>query len=154
MRIKKTTWQLLVTGFITLIILTACQSAFDKKAEGAKQNVAEAKIDSAKSSIDNLAQEQRDSLTLLQQFKKRSEERINENKKSIAALKIRIANSTEDAKAGYQKTIDELEQKNDDLKSRLADFKDNQKEKLEDFKQKINTEINKITKSLKEIKIK
>jgi chromosome segregation ATPase len=154
MIIKKTILQLAVTIFITPIILTACQSVVDKEAAGAKQNVAEAKVDSAKFSIDNLAQEQRDSLTLLQQFKKRSEERINENKKIIADLKIRIANSTEDVKAGYQKTIDELEQKNEDLKSRLADFKDNQKEKLEDFKQKINDEISKISKSLKEIKIK
>jgi hypothetical protein len=151
---KKIVLRLLVAGLVSAIFFTACQSASDKSTAVRKENIADTKADLSYSLNDSLAGELSDSLTLWQQFKKESTEKINDNKMRIAALKASIAGKAEDVKADYQKSINDLEEKNDRLKRKLAEYKNDKKEDLEAFKQKMNNDINDIGKSLKNFKIK
>jgi len=151
---KKIVFRLALICIINAPFLTACQSASDKSAAVRKENIADTKADQTYSLNDSLTGELSDSLTLWQQFKKESTEKINDNKKRIAALKAGISGKAEDVKADYQKSISELEEKNDKLRSKLAEYKNDKKNDLEAFKRKMNNDINEVGRSLKNIKIK
>jgi len=55
-------------------------------------------------------------------------------------------------KDSYGKTIINLAQRNETLKKRLGDYKEDEKENLESFKQRFNKDINEITKAIRGIK--
>lgn len=95
-----------------------------------------------------------DTLTQWEQFKAQSEERIDANEKRIIELKAAAANKGEKMKGDYEKTISELERKNAGLKKRLANYKSDEKSDWRSFKQKLNKDINAITKSIGDIKLK
>ena len=159
-QMKKTISNLAITGFITVTFLTACNSPAVKveiakdKVKDAKENVAEAKIELKQSVKDSIAKVQSDSLNLLQKFRKESDEKINDNEKKMVELNKNILTAKKDLKASYQKSVNDLERRNDNLKARLAGYKDDQKENFEAFKNKFNSDMDEVTKSLNEIHIK
>lgn len=147
-------------GLFSGILLIACDSSAKKvalakdKVQIDDENFVAAKEDLKQSLEDSLTLVQRDSLTSWQKFKKESEEKISDNEKRITELKAGIAGKSKDIKAGYKKSINDLNLKNDSLKTRISDYKDDKKESLENFKEKINSDINDISESLKRIKVK
>jgi len=60
----------------------------------------------------------------------------------------------ENMKNNYEQTVSELERRNENLKKRLLDYKDDEKENMQTFKQKFNKDINAVTKSISDIKLK
>ena len=101
---------------------------------------------------DSLSSSAIDTLTLWQKFKAASELRIDSNDRRIAELKTNMADKEDKLKDSYGKTIINLEQRNETLKKRLGDYKEDEKENLESFKQRFNKDINEITKAIQGIK--
>ena len=155
---KKTILGLLITGFISTSILTSCHSPAEKVMEAkdelseAKDEVVKAKVDLKESLKDSFTRVQSDSLAGWKKFRKEMEEKINDNEKQLAELRTSIDDRYKDMKADYQKAVGNLEQKNENLKNRLANFKDYKKESLNAFKQRFNNDINEVTRSVKNIK--
>jgi predicted RNase H-like nuclease (RuvC/YqgF family) len=130
-------------------MLTSCQSSA-KKAENARDNLQEAK-DNVIEAKQELNQALNDSI---QQFKKDSKEKISNNEKIIAEFKARIAKSEKATKVKYEKTVAELEQKNNDLKKKLENYMDEGQDKWTSFKSEFNHDIDELGLALKDLTVK
>ena len=137
---KYTILILVVTVFMTGIILSSCQSS-TKKVENARNKVIEAEL--------GLNQALKDSI---QQYKKESEEKISYYEKSIAEFKAKIANRKKEDKAIYEKKLAMLEQKNTELKKILSDYKDEGQDKWTSFKNEFNHDMDELGKAFKDLK--
>jgi len=139
---KYTILILVVTVFMTGIILSSCQSS-TKKVENARNKVIEAEL--------GLNQALKDSI---QQYKKESEEKISYYEKSIAEFKAKIANRKKEDKAIYEKKLAMLEQKNTELKKILSDYKDEGQDKWTSFKNEFNHDMDELGKAFKDLTVK
>ena len=138
---KYTILILVVTVFMTGIILSSCQSS-TKKVENARNKVIEAEL--------GLNQALKDSI---QQYKKESEEKISYYEKSIAEFKAKIANRKKEDKAIYEKKLAMLEQKNTELKKILSDYKDEGQDKWTSFKNEFNHDMDELGKAFKDLTV-
>jgi hypothetical protein len=93
-----------------------------------------------------------DSLADYQNLTKTAEVRFIENDKSIASLKLN--NTTMDAmkKSAKTREINLLEQKNISLRKDLVSYKEEGKEEWKAFKKQFNTDMDKLTEDLKNMK--
>jgi hypothetical protein len=93
-----------------------------------------------------------DSVTDYQNLTKASEFRFVENDRNIADLKLN--NTTMDAmkKLAKGKEIDLLEQKNISLRKELSFYKDDSKVEWKIFKKQFNSDMDKLTQDLKDMK--
>jgi hypothetical protein len=98
-------------------IVTSCQSSV-KKEDKTSDKTQNTESDSVKV--------QQDTTSMYQKFINESEVRINTNEKSLAEIKAKIATEKKDQKAGYEKKLAQLEQKNQALKTKIIDNKDKQ----------------------------
>src|ERR1039458_9993945 len=111
---KKLVLGLAVSVFIGGTILTSCNTP-SQKVENAENNVVQANNDLDKANQEYLAD--------IEKCRKETAEKITSNDKNIAELKRKAENVKNDAKADYNKTIADLEQKNRDMKKKLDDYK-------------------------------
>jgi hypothetical protein len=74
-------------------------------------------------------------------FKDDSEEKISNNEKMIADLKLQMTPSSE-------KEISKLEERNSELKKRLSEYREEDYEKLETFSNLFNEDLNALTEEL------
>ncbi|HPH99979.1 MAG TPA: hypothetical protein PK772_06610, partial [Chitinophagaceae bacterium] len=86
-----------------------------------------------------------------EQFKQISAEKIANNEKRIAALKIQLAQEGKDIKAKYEKKVAELEQKNINMKSNIDTYKEDGKDKWKLFKRSFNQDMDMLDKSLQDV---
>ncbi len=113
------------------IMLTNCQSTAKKvdktgdKAQDTENYLAGTQSDSV-----NVLQ---DTTTAYQKFIEESENRINTYERSIADLKIKIAEEKKTEKAEYEKKLVQLEQKNKALKTKVINYKNKQ---IDDWRKK------------------
>lgn len=126
------------------ILITGCQPSA-KKVESAKEDLNSAKEDVVVAQQD-YNQAVKDSLV---QFKKVSEARISDNEKLIAELKANLNKQQKAIQIKYEKTVTDLEQQNNNLKQKLADFKDEEESKWQSFKREFNYDMDELGKSLK-----
>lgn len=122
---KNTFGILAATGLITSVSLLSCNNS-----PQSTQTVQTTVIDSTKIK-DSINNEYMEDIVV---FKKQAADRISANDSSIASFKERIKHGKKQAKAEYDKKIDDLEQKNTDMKKRIDDYKAEGKEKWETFK--------------------
>ena len=139
---KKSIFMLAVTMFIAGAMLTGCQSSADK-VQDAKDNVV-----TANQALDKAVKDS------IQQFKKESQEKINDYDKSIADFKAGLANTKKVDKAKYEKALADLEQKKSDLKKKLEEFKEDQVANWKSFKIEFNHDMDDLGKSLKDYTVK
>lgn len=126
----------------------------DRKSVKARENLQEAKKDVAKAKKD-IAQAKKDSIAEYQSFKKKSEIKIQENEKRIAALKVKMSTLNEKEKIAYRGKINELEMKNMTLRKRLADYRaDERHAKWASFKSEFNHDMDELGKAIKDFTIK
>lgn len=78
----------------------------------------------------------------MNQYRKEAADRIADNDSTIIAVKAQMVNETADVKADYENQLEVLEQKNSDMKKKLADYKGEGKEQWETFKTAFNREMN------------
>ena len=115
----------------------SCQSSAEK-VDQAKENVVDAKQE--------LNQAIKDSIV---QFRKESAQQITAYEQSIADLKAKIATEKKDVKATYEKSLEELEQKNELLKTKLNDFKDEETDKWESFRDEFRKDMQDLGSAIK-----
>jgi len=127
----------IVTVFIAGTMFVSCQSSAEK-VDQAKENVVDAKQE--------LNQAIKDSIV---QFRKESAQQITAYEQSIADLKAKIATEKKDVKATYEKSLEELEQKNELLKTKLNDFKDEETDKWESFRDEFRKDMQDLGSAIK-----
>ena len=121
-------------------IFTSCSSP-SEKVETAEKNALEAN--------QNLINEKQDFMKEMETYKKNTAEKIAENEKSIAEFKARIAKQKGATKAAYQKEMEALNNKNSDMKKKLADFKTDTKSNWEFFKTEFGHDMEELGTALK-----
>ncbi len=149
---KKLILPFAVTLLMAGSVLTSYGQEIDRKSEKARENLKEAKQDEVAAKKD-LKEAQKDSASEYQQFKIDENKKIQNNNKSIADFKARIAKEKKENRAQYEKKLSVLDQKNTDLKKRLNDFKDNGKDNWASFKRSFNHDMDQLGKSLKNFTI-
>jgi hypothetical protein len=90
----------------------------------------------------------------MEEYRKDAEMRISENEKNILQFNERIKSQKVEAKKEYEEKIDALNQKNSDMKLKLADFKDENRANWESFKTDFNREMDDLGNSILNFTIK
>lgn len=101
----------------------------------------------------NLQIAQKDSVSEYQKLIKESDVKFKSNEKSITDLRVAIAKIDSSAQASNLKNVSDLEQKNTDLKKLLADYKVEGQTDFTTFKKEFNSDLDLLTKELKDFKI-
>lgn len=78
------------------------------------------------------------------QFRTDVNKRIDKNKKDIQSLKDEGKNKKEPGRKKYDDAIANLEKKNDRLRSKLADYKDDSKDNWQSFKREFNHDMDEL----------
>jgi outer membrane receptor for ferrienterochelin and colicin len=118
----------------------------------ARENLKEEKKDVVDAKKD-LKVAVKDSTSEYQKLTRESDIKFKLNEKRIAELRTGIAKSNSKEQATDQKKVSQLEQKNNDLKRQLADYKVEGQAKFGTFKTELNRDLDLLTKELKDFKI-
>jgi capsule polysaccharide export protein KpsE/RkpR len=149
--LKKSILVLGTTFLLTVLMLSACMSSEDK-VKNAEDNVQDAK--------ENLANAQTElyyvrlyTITTYEQFKIEAEKVIAVQQNNIDDLRDKMANSKKEMNDGYDKKLDELETKNNELKQKLEDYKQNGQDNWTGFKNEFNHDMNELGKAFKDLTV-
>ena len=146
-KMKKSILILAVSMFITDAILTGCGNPSpEQKVENAQNNVTEANKQLDKANQEYLAD--------MDNYRKETDAKVAANDKIIADLKARIDMQKKEAQDEYKKKIDELEQKNAEMKKKIGDYKAEGKEKWEQFKAECNHDMDGLSKAFNDLTVK
>jgi len=118
-----------ILGMLSFAAYTALAQQ-NRKVEKARKEVAVAKENLSEAKIDSAADYQR--------FKKQAENQIMENQKKIAALRMRRSNDTKEIKMRYDKKLLELDQKNNVLKRNIKNTETIKTDNWQSFKAGFN----------------
>ena len=146
---RKTTFTMAIIGSMALTMFTACQSS-SKKVENAKENVLEAK-ENVVEAKQELNQALKDSI---KDFRKKSEDQLIANEKSLALYKEKIAREKKENRANYEKEWAQLVQKNKDMKVRLENYNEETEGNWEVFKSEFNRDMDELGKAFKDLTVK
>jgi hypothetical protein len=149
---KKAIFILAVTTLMAGTVFTGCNSSAEKveaaqdKVQTDKQNLKEVQNDAnAESQKAATAEEWK-------AFKSESEQKISDNEKRIAELKVKMAKPGKVLDPVYEKKIDILEDKNNDLRTKLATY-DHSQSNWESFKSEFNHDMDELGQSLKDFTV-
>lgn len=148
---KKTILILGSALFLTLTIFSACQSK-TTKVNNAEDKVQEAKLDLANAKTD-LEMIRLDTISNYEQFKIEAEKIIVAQEKNVTEFKNKLAIDKKEVNADYAKKLVALENKNSELKRKLADYKDDGQVKWIFFKNEFNHDINELGKAFKDLTV-
>ncbi len=87
----------------------------------------------------------------IDKYRKETAEQITANEENIKELKADRAQVENDKKDDYDKQIAELEQKDNNMKKKMDDYKPEGKEKWKLFKSDFNKGMNDLGKSIKDL---
>ena len=125
------------------LLMTRCN--LSPKQEATRVEEAKADVDIAKDHVDEATQELRlarlDSAKAFSKFKEESNQKLAENDQKIAALKVRMERETKELQVKYKEELDELNQKNDQLKARILENKEATSTKWVAFKHEFNRDL-------------
>ncbi|MBK8490417.1 MAG: hypothetical protein IPL49_05775 [Saprospirales bacterium] len=133
------------TMFMAGTVFTGCQTAAEKEqADQDRLEAAQADLDAA---ADKLATAEE-----WRAFKTESEEKINDIEIRIAELKEKMKNSGKILDGLYAQRIETLEQKNRDLRTKMANYEQNQSD-WESFKREFNHDMDELGQALKDFTV-
>ena len=120
------------------MFLASCGETSNQKIEAATQDFKDARADY---------------VAEWQKFKTASEEQIKSNEERIEAFKAKIqeAGSNADTNATYNKAVEDLEQKNRDLKRALNEYKDEGESRWQEFKTNFTHDMDAVGKTMKDL---
>ena len=142
--INKSNSILTVVGIAAMAIFSSCSTPAEK-VETAEQDVTQAQ--------ENLSEAKDDYLVEVENFKKESADKITANDKAIAEFRTEMANSKKELKVKYDKQIADLESKNDTMKIRMANYKDEGKDNWQSFKVEFNSDMEELGRSFKDFTV-
>lgn len=134
--------------FIAAAIFSSCQPS-SSKTEDVRDKLMDAK-DKVLEADQELNLALKDSI---QQFRKESEEKINDYERSIAELKVKIAKEKKENKAIYEEKLAGLEQKNKELKRKLNEYKEEGIDDWKKFKTEFSNDMDELGKAFKDFTI-
>lgn len=120
------------TILVSGLLLTSCKNSAEKVVD-AQEDVNEAE--------QKLAEEKQAFLMDVEAYKKENADKIAANEKSIDDFNARIAKQKKEARVAYQKQIEELNQKNSDMKMKMESFKTESQDDWEKFKVEFNQDM-------------
>jgi hypothetical protein len=146
---KKSIFILSSISFMTGMMFTSCLSSAEK-VENAEKNVLEAKQDVV------LAKQELNQALVdsIQQYKKEIDVKITSNEKKIAEFRSKIAKETKESKAKYEKLIADLEKKNQEMKYKLNNYKEEGQDNWTKFKSEFNHDMNELGLAFKDLTVK
>jgi hypothetical protein len=137
----------IVLAFASLFLslnLTSCSSPADDVSD------AQEEVDDAQNELDVANMElDKD----MKAFRKKTFDKIADNKVQIAELKLAIEKDKSAMKTIHQKQIVGLQARNNDLKMRLDNYNGEGEDKWEDFKKELDHDMNEIGNSLKDLTV-
>jgi hypothetical protein len=142
---KKSIFSMAFAAIIMVGIIYSCDSP-TKKVEKAQENLSNAEME--------LDQAQKDSIQDFENFKLESEIRISDNERVIAAYRQRMLNEKNKFKVEDQKRIDEIEQRNINMRKKIAEYKAEGKDKWISFKQEFNHDMDDLGSAIKNLGVK
>jgi hypothetical protein len=140
---KKTILTFAALTVIAATSFTSCSSP-EQKVENAQNNVADANKDLDKANQEYAAD--------IEAYRKQTDDSIAANKASIVEFNERIEKDKEADKAEYKKEINDLDQKNTDMKKKMDDYKAEGKDKWNTFKADFSRDMNDLGNSIKKLK--
>jgi len=136
--------------FIAGITLISCKPS-NEKMEDAKEDVVEAKEAEANAE-ENLTEVKADTASDYALLKAQTKKLIAENETRIAEFKMKLKTETAVKQKKFQTEIDQLEAKNNVLKSDLNAYKEEGKEKWNAFKNRLQKSVDDVNKDIQEYK--
>ena len=139
---KKSYMSLVLSFFLTTILLISCASP-SEKVENAKEEVLDAnnKLDTA---IKNYQAD-------INAYKIETASKIAANELAIKNFNSKIENEKKELRASYLSKIEVLEKKNRDLKNKLDNYQDDGNDKWRTFKAEFGKEMDDLGKSIKDL---
>jgi uncharacterized protein HemX len=87
-----------------------------------------------------------------QKFKREQEDKMRENDREIANLKAKMAKEDQSVRVKYDKKIEKMEEKNNDLKKKMANFHDEGNDtKWKAFKRDFSKSMDELGSSMKDL---
>jgi preprotein translocase subunit SecF len=142
MKMKKIMFTLAATVLMTGILFTSCNST-SRKIENAGDKVLDAKEAVVDAKID-LTLARQDSISEFQQFKTDYQNQISTNEKTIAGLKLSIADASRENKVQFEEKLALLEKRNNELKIKLAEYKADETDQWKAFKQEFKNDMDEL----------
>lgn len=149
---KKSIFTLVLTTFIAATVLVSCQDT-SKKEEQAQDNVEDARrdLDDAKEELSDARQAA--TAEEWKSFRESTDSTIRQNELQIAKMKANMKNKGKSIDAMYAKKIEELEQKNNNIKLQVQAYKNDTNSDWEEFKEEYNRDINELGTAMKNLTV-
>ena len=141
-----------IAAMMSLAIMSCKSNTEDKEdnLENAKENVNAAQEDVAIAK-DELTAARLDSVNQYSNYRKEIDNRLAENDKQIAEIRVKVKMQKASIRAKMDKDLDVLMQKNEDFKMKMKNQKDGIYSEWESFKQSYNTSLDELGKSISEM---
>lgn len=139
---KKSALFLTLTAFAAGTLFISC----NPKAE--KLDSAKAKLEAAEH---ELKKAKEDFNAEYEEFRIEAEKQIKENESLIADLKEESKKIKSEAKTQYEKTIADLEKRNDAMRTKIRNYKNERDEKWEAFKREIDHDVKELSQSIRDL---
>jgi hypothetical protein len=146
--LTKNVSRLALTGFCC-IVLAGCQSPDDKVLD-AKEKVGEANQELKEAGREARVAWQEEWLS----FKRQNDEEIAKSERTILALRAEVAQIDMRYREKYTTRIGEIERRNEELRNRVNNYKDEGDERWSEFKKDVERERDDIQLTLKSITVK
>lgn len=149
---KKTVFTLALSTFMAATVLVSCQDT-SKKEEQAKDNVEDARrdLDDAKEELSDARQAA--SAEEWEAFRESTDSTIRQNELRIAQMKANMKTTGKSIDAMYAKKIEELEQKNNNIKLQVQSYKNDRNSDWEAFREEYNRDMNELGTALKNLTV-
>ncbi|MFV8441935.1 hypothetical protein [Flavobacterium sp. LB2P44] len=149
---KKTILSLTIMTFIAGSVLLGCQNS-SKKEEAAKDNVEE-----ARDNLDDAKEELSDARAAATEeewkaFKESTKATITQNEIRIAEMKSKMKKTGKSIDEMYAKKIEELEQRNKDIKLKVETYKNETNSDWQSFKEEYNRDMNELGDAIKNLTV-
>ncbi len=149
---KKTIYSLALTVVAAGTLLVGCQPTTKKEAI-AKNKVAAAREDVQDAKEELMDARKEATAEEWNAFKDQTNATINENEKHIIALKAKIKTTRNSIDAVYAKKVADLEQKNKDLRFKMASYKKDRNSDWQSFKREYNHDMNELSDALRDVTV-
>lgn len=149
---KKTIFTLVGAMFIAGTVMISCKpSTKEEKESQQKVEVAKENVQDAKDSLAVAKKAATDEEW--KTFKKQADSLVADNEAQIAELKLRMKKTGKSVDAKYQKNIEILEQKNQDLKVKIDTYQNDANSDWQSFKREFKHDMDGVGKAFKDLTV-